>query len=251
MSNRATVKTPKEIAIMREAGRIVAETLALMAAQVRPGMTTDDLDRMAYEHITKRGAVPSFKGHHGYTKSICTSINEEIVHGIPGPRVLVEGDLLSLDCGAFYRGFHGDSGLTVPVGAISAEAQRIMDVAAQALDVGIATVGPGVHVGDVGAAIYDVIKAAGYETPRELSGHGVGRQLWEEPKVPNYGERGKGFTLVPGIVIAIEPMLMGGTYRTRTLSDGWTIVTADGQLSSYIEHTVAVTDNGPEILTLP
>ena len=142
MVNRNLIKTPKEIAIMREAGRIVAETLALMAAHVRPGVTTDELDHLAYEYITKRGAVPSFKGHHGYTKSICTSINEEIVHGIPGPRVLAEGDLLSLDCGAFYRGFHGDSGLTVPVGTISAEAQRIMDVAAHALEVGIATVAP-------------------------------------------------------------------------------------------------------------
>jgi methionyl aminopeptidase len=195
--------------------------------------------------------VPSFKGYQGYPASICASVNDEIVHGIPGSRVLEDGDLLSLDCGAFYRGFHGDSATTVPIGPIRPEAQRLLTTAWQALDVGIAMARPGVRLGDLGAAIQDVIERAGYGVVRDLCGHGIGRQMHEEPQVPNFGERGRGLKLVPGTVIAIEPMLTAGRYDTVTLDDDWTIVTADHSLAAHVEHTVAITEHGPEIMTLP
>jgi methionyl aminopeptidase len=249
MANRVVLKTPAELAIMRESGRIVAETLALLAEQVRPGVTTGELDKLAYEHITKRGAVPSFKGYQGFPASICASVNEEVVHGIPGKRALQAGDLFSIDVGAFYRGFHGDSAITVPVGTITPEAQRLLDVAWQALEVGVAMARPGVRLGDLGAAIQEVIESAGYGVVRDLSGHGVGRRMHEAPSVLNYGERGRGMKLEPGMVIAIEPMLTAGAYLTRTLDDNWTIVTLDKSLAAHVEHTVAVTNNGPEILT--
>jgi methionyl aminopeptidase len=249
MVNRVVLKTPAELAIMRESGRIVAETLALMREHVRPGISTGELDRIAYEHITKRGAVPSFKGYQGFPATICASVNEEVVHGIPGSRVLQDGDLFSVDVGAFYRGFHGDAAITLPVGTITPEAQRLLDVGWQALDVGVAMARPGVRLGDLGAAIQDVIESGGYGVVRDLSGHGVGRRMHEPPSVLNYGERGKGMKLEAGMVIAIEPMLTAGTYETRTLADKWTIITADRGLAVHVEHTVAVTKDGPEILT--
>ena len=250
MRSHVIIKTPKELALMREAGRIVAETLALLTEHAQPGVTTGELDRLAYEYITRRGAVPSFKGYQGYPASICASVNDEIVHGIPGGRVLRDGDLLSLDCGAFYRGYHGDSATTVPIGPIRPEAQRLLTTAWQALDVGIALARPGVRLGDLGAAIQDVIEQAGYGVVRDLCGHGIGRHMHEDPQVPNFGERGRGLKLAPGMVIAIEPMLTAGDYETITLDDDWTIVSADHSLAAHVEHTVAVTEHGPEILTL-
>ena len=249
MVNRVVLKTPAELAIMRESGRIVAETLALMHEYVRPGITTGELDSIAYEHITKQGAVPSFKGYQGFPASICASVNEEVVHGIPGSRVLQDGDLFSVDVGAFYQGFHGDAAITLPVGTITPEAQRLLDVGWRALDVGIAMARPGVRLGDLGAAIQVVIERGLRRIVRDLSGHGVGRRMHEPPSVLNYGEPGKGMKLEPGMVIAIEPMLTQGTYETRTLADKWTIITADRGLAVHVEHTVAVTKNGPEILT--
>jgi methionyl aminopeptidase len=250
MRTHVIIKTPKELAVMREAGRIVAETLALLSEHAQPGVTTGELDRLAYEYITKRGAVPSFKGYQGYPASICASVNDEIVHGIPGTRVLRDGDLLSLDWGAFYRGYHGDSATTVPIGPIRPDAERLLTTAWQALDVGIAMARPGVRLGDLGAAIQDVIERAGYGVVRDLCGHGIGRQMHEDPQVPNFGERGRGLKLAPGMVIAIEPMLTAGDYATITLDDDWTIISADRSLAAHVEHTVAVTEHGPEILTL-
>ena len=251
MSNRVQLKTSRELAIMREAGRIVAETLALVSEHARPGVTTAALDKLAYEHITKRGAVPSFKGYQGYPATICASVNEQIVHGIPGPRVLQDGDLFSIDVGAFYRGYHGDAAVTVPVGQISPEAQRLIDVGWQALNAGIALVRPGVTLGDLGATIQGIIEAAGFGVVRDLVGHGVGRQMHEPPTVANWGEHGHGMKLVEGMVIAIEPMLTAGVYATETLADKWTIITADHSLSAHVEHTIAGTARGAEILTLP
>ncbi len=250
MPSRVILKSPKEIALMRESGRIVADTLALLTEHAKPGVTTGELDRLAYEYITGRGAVPSFKGYQGYPASICASVNEEIVHGIPGARVLKDGDLLSIDCGAFYRGYHGDSATTIPIGPIRPDAERLLHTAWEALDVGIAMARPGVRLGDLGAAIQDVIERDGYGVVRDLCGHGIGRQMHEAPQVMNFGERGRGLKLTAGMVIAIEPMLTAGTYKTDTLADDWTIVTQDHSLAAHVEHTVAVTEHGPEILTL-
>ncbi len=245
------LKSAREIAIMREAGRIVAETLALLTAQVRPGITTADLDKIAYEHIRGRGAVPSFKGYNGFPGSLCTSINEEIVHGIPGPRALAEGDILSIDCGAFYRGYHGDAATTVAVGRIAPAAQRMIDVGWESLYAGIPQARPGNRLEDISAAIQDVLERNGYGVVRDLVGHGVGRHLHEGPNVPNFGTRGHGLRLVPGLVLAIEPMLTQGSYEGDTLADEWTIVTRDKGLAVHVEHTIAITNHGPEILTLP
>jgi len=245
------VKTRQEIAIMREAGRIVAETLALLTAQVRPGVTTAQLDALAYDHIRARGAVPSFKGYNGFPASICASINEEIVHGIPGDRVLAEGDIISLDCGAFYRGYHGDAATTVGVGAIAPAAQKMIDVGWESLDAGIREARPGHRLEDVSAAIQDVLERNGYGVVRDLVGHGIGRHMHESPNVPNFGTRGQGLRLVPGLVLAIEPMLTQGSYESRMLDDQWTVVTKDHGRAVHVEHTVAITDGDPEILTRP
>jgi len=246
-----TIKSPAEIAIMREAGRIVAETLALVQEHVRPGVTTAELDRLAYEHIRARGAVPSFKGYNGFPASICTSINEEIVHGIPGDRRLEEGDLLSVDCGALYRGYHGDAATTLGVGTITPAAQKMIDVGWESLFAGIPHARAGNRIGDVSAAIQEVLEHNGYGVVRDLVGHGIGRHLHESPNVPNFGPPGHGLRLVPGLVLAIEPMLTQGSYESDTLDDDWTIVTRDKGLSVHVEHTIAVTDGEPEILTLP
>ena len=245
------LRSPQELAIMRESGRIVAEVLALLAEQVRPGITTGEIDRIAYEYITKRGAVPSFKGYQGFPASICASVNDEIVHGIPGPRVLEDGDLFSIDVGAFYRGYHGDAATTLAVGTITPQAQRLVDVGWQALDAGIQMARPGVRLGDLCATIQEVIEKAGFGVVRNLSGHGVGRRLHEEPQVPNYGKRGTGMKLVAGMVFAIEPMLTLGRPAAHTLADKWTIVSDDHSLAAHVEHTIVVTEHGPEILTLP
>jgi methionyl aminopeptidase len=252
------LKSKKEIELMRQAGRIVAQTLQLLSEHVRPGVTTGELDELAYRFIKSQGAVPTFKGYHPFPAiqpfpgSICASINEEIVHGIPGPRVLKEGDIIAIDCGAIYRGWHGDAAVTVPVGKISPELEKLLDTTRAALMAGIEQARPGKRVGDISHAIEQRVRQGGnYGIVRHYGGHGIGRSLWEEPSVPNWGQPGTGVRLRPGMVIAIEPMLNMGVDQTETLEDGWTVVTADRKPSAHFEHTVAITENGPDILTLP
>lgn len=243
-------KTASEIEHMRRAGRVVAEALRVLVAAVRPGMTTRDLDAIGEREIRGRGAIPSFKGYRGFPATLCTSINHEVVHGIPGERVLKEGDLVKIDCGAVVEGFHGDSAITVPVGEISDEAAKLVETTERALWAGIQEARAGSRVGDIGHAVQTVAEGAGFAVVREYVGHGIGRALHEEPPIPNYGQPGKGLLLEEGLVIAIEPMVNAGTFETRLLGDGWTVVTADGALSAHFEHTVAVTSEGPEVLTV-
>ena len=245
------LKRPEQLRLMREAGRIVAETLDLLQEAVRPGITTGELDRLAERHIRRRGAVPSFKGYRGFPASICVAVNDEVVHGIPGSRVLQEGDIIGIDIGARYRGFHGDATVTVPVGRISPDAERLLRVCREALAVGIGQARAGNRLTDISAAIQRHVEAAGFVVVRDLYGHGIGRALHEEPMLPHYGPAGQGPLLRPGMVLTIEPMIAAGKPETRLLDDRWTIVTADGSLSAQFEHTVAITEDGPEILTLP
>lgn len=246
-----TVKSQREIETMARAGRIVADVLALVRARVVPGITTWELDRIAEEFIRSHdGARPSFKGLYDFPASLCTSINNEVVHGIPSrKRVLEEGDILSVDVGVCVGGLHADSSITVPVGAISPEAQRLLDVTQRALEAGIAAVRPGNHVGDIGHAVQQVAEAAGFSVVRELVGHGIGSSFHEEPQVPNFGRPKHGPRLIPGMTIAIEPMINAGGREVRTLADRWTVVTVDGSLSAHFEHTVAVTEDGARVLT--
>lgn len=245
------LKRPEQLRLMREAGRIVAETLLLLQEAVRPGITTAELDALAECHIRRRGATPSFKGYRGFPATICVAVNDEVVHGIPGPRVLHEGDIIGIDIGARYRGFHGDATITVPVGRISPEAERLLRVCREALEIGIEQARAGNRLTDISAAIQRHVEAAGFSVVRDLYGHGIGRALHEEPMLPHYGPPGQGPLLRPGMVLTIEPMIAAGKPDTRLLDDHWTIVTADGSLSAQFEHTVAITENGPEILTLP
>jgi methionyl aminopeptidase len=244
-----SLKTSSEIALMREAGRIVVETLERLRAMIRPGITTAELDQAAEERIVTRGATPSFLGFHGFPASLCASVNNEIVHGIPGPRVLQEGDLIKIDTGACYQGYHGDACITVPVGAISPQAERLMRASEQALWKGIEQARAGNHLGDIGAAVQRFAEAQGYAVVRNCTGHGIGKHLHEEPLVLHYGEPGKGLPLEPGMVITIEPILNSGAPLTRTQEDGWTMVTVDGGLSAQYEHTLVITTGEPEILT--
>jgi methionyl aminopeptidase len=246
-----TIKSPREIETMARAGHIVFETLELMRRTVRPGLSTQDLDATAEEFIRSHpGARPSFKGLYGFPKTLCTSINEEIVHGIPSPkRVLREGYIVSIDVGVQLEGLHADSATTVPVGEISPEANRLLAVTQQSLAAGIAQARVGNHVGDIGHAVQTIAEAAGFGVVRELVGHGIGTQFHEEPQVPNHGQPRRGTRLLEGMTIAIEPMITAGHYATRTLPDKWTVVTADGSLSAHFEHTVAITADGPRILT--
>jgi methionyl aminopeptidase len=247
-----TVKSAREVDTMARAGRIVGDTLAHVREQALPGVSTWELDRRAEAFIrSHKGATPSFKGLYGFPASLCTSINTEVVHGIPSKkRVLREGDILSVDCGVCVGGLHADSAVTVPVGAISAEAQALLDATQRSLEAGIAVVRAGCQVGDIGAAVQAVAEAAGYSVVRELVGHGIGAQFHEEPQVPNFGTKGTGPRLVPGMTIAIEPMVNAGAPDVRTLADRWTVVTKDGSLSAHFEHTVAVLEDGARILTL-
>ncbi|HET9512958.1 MAG TPA: type I methionyl aminopeptidase [Gemmatimonadales bacterium] len=246
-----TLKSPREIDAMNRAGQIAAGTLALVRGLVRPGVSTEELDRAAEEYIRSHpGARPSFKGLYGFPKSLCISINEEIVHGIPSKkRILHEGNIVSVDVGVQLEGLHADTATTIPVGEISPEAGRLLEVTERALYAGIEQARLGNHVGDIGHAIQQVAEGAGVGIVRELVGHGVGSRMHEDPQVPNYGSPKRGPRLQPGMTIAIEPMLTTGGIATRTLSDRWTVVTADGSLSAHFEHTVAVTGNGPRILT--
>jgi methionyl aminopeptidase len=248
-----TIKSPREIDTMAAAGRIVAETLALVARHTKPGVSTAELDRIAEEFIRSHpGARPSFKGLYDFPATLCTSINQEVVHGIPSSkRVLQEGDVLSVDVGVWLDGLHADSAATFPVGKIDPDTERLLRVTQEALAAGIAQARAGNHVGDIGHAVQTVAEGAGYAVVRELVGHGIGSSFHEEPQVPNYGKPKRGPRLVPGMTIAIEPMLNVGTPDVRTLADKWTVVTADGSLSAHFEHTVAVGENGaaPRILT--
>jgi methionyl aminopeptidase len=241
---------------MRAAGRIVAGTIDRALATVAPGVTTQRLDEVAEAYIVERGAIPSFKGYGGgghvpFPASICTSLNHEIVHGIPSAdRILAEGDLLSLDFGAIWEGFHADSAVTVFVGeAPSAEAEKLVRVTEEALEAGITQIRPGGRLSDIGAAVQQVAEGAGFSVVREYVGHGIGRKLHEEPQIPNYGEPGRGPQLKPGLVIAVEPMVNIGGWETMVLPDDWTVVTLDGSLSAHFEHTIAVTEDGREVLT--
>jgi methionyl aminopeptidase len=248
-----TLKSPREIDTMAAAGKIVADTLALMERSARPGVSTKDLDRQAEEFIRSHpGARPSFKGLYDFPATLCTSINSEVVHGIPSAkRVLKEGDLISVDVGVQLEGLHADSAATFPVGSVPPEAQRLLQVTKDALAAGIAQAKAGNHVGDIGHAVQQVAEGAGYSVVREMVGHGIGSAFHEEPQVPNFGKPKRGARLVPGMTIAIEPMVNVGGAEIRTLSDKWTVVTVDGSLSAHFEHTVAIGENGeqPRILT--
>ncbi|HYM50740.1 MAG TPA: type I methionyl aminopeptidase [Candidatus Limnocylindrales bacterium] len=242
-------KSKAEVALMREAGRILGECLAHLQTCARPGVTLLELDREADRFIRARGCIPGFKGYQGYPNSVCTSVNDQVVHGIPSHRKLREGDLLSLDCGLIHHGFWADAGVSLGIGAVSPEVRRLLDATREALDIGIAQAQPGNRVGDISAAIQAHIERAGFSVVRQFVGHGIGRDMHEDPQVPNFGIAGRGPLLKPGMVIAIEPMVNAGSPEVALLGDGWTVVTVDRSLSAYFEHTVAITETGPEVLT--
>jgi methionyl aminopeptidase len=249
------IKSEQEIAVMRQAGKIVAEILRTLSKQMKPGMNTKELDAIAVKELKRLGAESSFRGYHGYPATTCVSVNDEIVHGIPGARVLKDGDIVSLDFGAVYHGFHGDAAITVPVGEVSPEASRLIEATKAALKKGIAAAKAGARLGDISAAIQDSAEFQGYSLVREYTGHGIGRKMHEEPQIPNtteppYGLKpGTGPVLKKGMTLALEPMLNAGGWRTRVADDQWTVLTADGSLSAHFEHTIAVDDNEPEVLT--
>jgi methionyl aminopeptidase len=243
------LKRPEEIEQMRAAGRILGECLEHLAATVRPGLTARDLDREADTFIRDHGCVPGFLGYQGFPNSLCVSINEEVVHGIPGQRVIEEGDLVALDCGLILDGWWADSGLSVACGDASPEVARLIDVTREALERGIAAAQPGNRIGDIGHAVQSYVESHSCSIVRDYGGHGIGRNMHEPPHVPNHGEAGTGNVLKPGYVLAIEPIVNEGSPKVRLLDDGWTVVTADGKRSAYFEHTVAVTEAGPQVLT--
>ena len=245
-----SIKSKREIEIMRRSGKITAKTLVRLMDAAKPGVSTAELDRIAEESIRSMGGVPTFQGYHGYPSTICASVNDEVVHGMPGPRVLRDGDLLSIDIGTTLDGYVSDSAITLAIGTVSEAARRLMRVTQECLMLGIAQMQVGKNVGDIGAAVQRHAEEHGYGVVRALVGHGVGKQMHEEPQVPNYGTPGQGPKLRAGLVLAVEPMITEGTWEVETLDDGWTVVTADGKLAAHFEHTVAVTDQGPKILTL-
>ncbi|MFY0761040.1 type I methionyl aminopeptidase [Metabacillus dongyingensis] len=242
-------KTPREIEIMREAGRIVALTHQELQKHIQPGITTKELDVIAEKFIRGSNAIPSFKGYNGFRGSICASVNEELVHGIPGDRVLREGDIISIDIGAKYNGYHGDSAWTYPVGKISEESERLLEVTEESLYKGLAEAKPGERLSNISHAIQTYVEQHQFSVVREYVGHGVGQDLHEDPQIPHYGPPNKGPRLKPGMVLAIEPMVNAGSRYVRTLSDNWTVVTQDRKMCAHFEHTIAITDNGYEILT--
>lgn len=244
------LKSAREVAIMRDAGRIVAECHAALAERVQPGVSTRELDRFVEQFLKERGATPSFKGYRGFPGSICVSVDDVICHGIPGPRRLKPGEVITIDIGAHYKGYHGDSAWTYAVGEVSPEIQKLMAVTRDALFAGIAAARAGNRIGDIGHAIQSLAEAHGYGVVRDFIGHGLGQDLHEAPEVPHYGTPGTGFTLRPGMTIAIEPMITTGDYHVQIDGDGWTARTADSSICVQYEHTIAITDNGPEILTL-
>jgi methionyl aminopeptidase len=242
-------KTPREIEIMREAGKIVALTHQELKKHIAPGITTEELDKIAEEFILGLGAIPSFKGYNGFRGSICASVNEELVHGIPGARVLNEGDIISIDIGANYNGYHGDSAWTYPIGKISAENENLLKVTEESLFKGLEEAKPGERLSNISHAIQTYVEPFGFSIVREYVGHGVGQNLHEDPQIPHYGPPNKGPRLKPGMVLAIEPMVNAGSRYVKTLADNWTVVTLDGKTCAHFEHTIAITDSGFEILT--
>lgn len=249
-----TIKSPRELDLMREAGKVVASAKQAVKDAIRPGVTSMEMDAVAEEVIRKHGAIPSFKGYKPtpskpFPATICFSFNEEIVHGIPGNRKIKTGDIVSVDFGAIVEGFHGDSAFTIAVGEVSEETERLISATKIALEKGISEAKEGARLTDISHAVQSYAESEGFSVVREYVGHGIGRSLHEEPQVPNYGKPGRGPKLKVGMTLAIEPMLNVGTWQTKALDDGWTVVTADGELSAHYEHTIAVTENGPEILT--
>lgn len=245
------IKSPREIEVMREAGRLTAQTIEELKKLVAPGITTRELDESAARFIRAAGAVPGFLGYQGFPRNICASVNEQVVHGIPGSRRLKPGDIISLDIGVMHRGYWGDAAVTLPVGEVSPEARRLMQVTEASLYAGLEKVRPEARLTDIGNAVQSYVESHGFSVVREFVGHGIGQKMHEEPQIPNFGPPGKGPVLKPGMVLAIEPMVNTGTYHVKVLSDNWTVVTRDGKPSAHFEHTVAVGEDGPIILTLP
>lgn len=246
------LKTGRELKVMREACRISAEALKLAGSAVEPGVTTAELDRIAEKYILSQGAVPNFKNYQGYPATACISINNEVIHGIPSKkRVIKAGDIVSIDLGAKFEGYHGDNAATFACGDISAEAKRLMDTTRESLYEGIAAAVSGGRLGDIGAAIQQYVEQRGYSVVRKFVGHGVGTELHEAPEVPNFGTRGRGIRLMPGMTLAIEPMINAGHYDVKVMPDGWTVLTKDGSLSAHFEHTIVITPDGPQIMTKP
>lgn len=243
------IKSDQEIAAMRQAGRVVAGILEVLKLQVRAGMKTEELDVIAARELEKQGAKPSFKGYRGFPANLCVSVNDEIVHGIPGKRVVHEGDIVSLDFGAILKGFQGDAALTVGIGKISPEAAQLLATTEGSLQAGIAAARPGARLGDISAAIQRYAESRGYSVVREYTGHGIGREMHEEPQIPNFGLPGQGPVLKKGMTLAIEPMVNIGSWRTKVGDDHWLVSTSDGSLSAHFEHTIAITDTKAEILT--
>jgi methionyl aminopeptidase len=242
-------KTPREIEIMREAGRIVALTHQELKKHISPGITTKELDAIAEQFILKNDAIPSFKGYNGFPGSICASVNNELVHGIPGDRVLKDGDIITIDIGAKYNGYHGDSAWTYPVGTVDEETKRLLEVTEESLYRGLNEAKPGERLSNISHAIQTYVESNGFSIVREYVGHGVGQDLHEDPQIPHYGPPNKGPRLKPGMVLAIEPMVNAGSRYVKTLADNWTVVTVDGKMCAHFEHTVAITETGYEILT--
>jgi methionyl aminopeptidase len=244
------LKLPDEIEKARASNRIVAEVLSKLREKVRPGVRTRDLDKFAEEISQKRGAKPAFKGYHGYPYSLCISVNEVVVHGMPSEdSVLKEGDIVGLDFGVCYQGFFGDATITLPVGKVNEKALRLIQVTEQSLYAGIEQAKDGNRLGDISAAVQNVVEDAGYSVVRDFVGHGIGKNLHEDPQIPNFGKKGRGIELKRGMILAIEPMVNAGKYKVKVLPDGWTVITEDGSLSAHFEHSVAITDNGPDILS--
>ena len=244
------LKTPREIAMMREGNRILALLFENLTPLVQPGITTAELDKEAELFIRSHNALPAFKGYRGYPATLCTSINDEVIHGIPGPRTLKAGDIISIDVGTFHDGFYSDAAKTFTVGKVSKKAQRLMDVTEKALHEGISQAVTGNHLYDISAAIQMVVESAGFSVVREFVGHGIGRALHEDPQIPNFGKRGTGLPLQEGMTFAIEPMVNEGSWKVHIRDDGWTAVTADGSLSAHFEHSIAITASGPMILSM-
>ncbi len=243
------LKSKEEIDRIRESNRIVAEVLRKLEEIIAPGITTKDIDGMAEEMAKKYKARPAFKGYRGYPASVCTSLNSEVVHGIPSSRELQEGDIISLDFGIYFKGYYGDAAITVPVGDVTDRGKKLIRVTEESLYKGIDEARPGNRLGDISAAVQEHVEAAGFSVVRDFVGHGIGKGLHEDPQIPNYGTRGRGIVLREGMVFAIEPMVNEGTFDVAVTGDGWTVVTKDGKLSAHFEHTVAICDNGPEILS--
>lgn len=244
------LKSEQELEVMKEAGRITAMALRVVGEAAKPGVKTRDLDRLAEECIRAEGAKPAFKGYYDYPATLCTSVNEQVVHGIPGKRVLKEGDILSVDCGAVFEGYYGDSARTFAIGEVSDQARRLLEATESSLMAGIEQCRIGLRLYDIGAAVQEVAERAGFSVVRDYVGHGIGRAMHEDPQVPNYGRHGSGPKLKEGMVLAVEPMVNAGRYDVHGLVDGWTVVTDDGSMSAHFEHSIAITASGPLVLTV-